>query len=39
MFTNNYVNKERFEKVIAKNKMVQFFALQCIQVKLWMPAM
>jgi len=23
--TNNYSNKERFDKVIAKNKMVQFF--------------
>jgi len=25
MCTNNYSNKERFDKVITKNKMVQFF--------------
>jgi len=33
MHTNNYSNKERFDKVIAKNKMVQFFsASQCTSV-------
>ena len=27
MYTNNYLNKEKLGKVIAKNEMVQFFCL------------
>jgi len=29
MYTNNYSNKERFDKVIAKIKWCSFYASQC----------
>ena len=34
MCTNNYLNKERFDKVIAKIKWCSFFASQCRDRKL-----
>jgi len=37
MYTNNYSNEERFDKVIAQTEWCSFFASRCMCPKSWRP--